>query len=548
MGFEEEYSAVTEDPYWIAEIIFHSVNCQNDLLDNILQNIISENQPVFRDKIRQILCQGKFPESLDESVEYQPGTVFGLNQLEGVVIDIELLETLTATNYIVDQSIFEHLFSKFVKDGKIYITQVKNFLRLVSETDKELLSDYFSIIEQIILDHYNPDQENPIIDAYILDIIVPWASITGTYSTDAIQRSIDTFKIIYQEQVEDFDLETSRPLDIETITTCYKLTNGEIPRFIEGNIQFSFTKPVWDQLARHYLALGLQRPKREAIAKSKLREVPNYLLRDVLGQIALVNQTIFYCERNGFRSSLENLIITNIYKRGWNVERGMERTLPSLLGSTSPRLRAYFATYLIVDQGEISLDLLRWARDVEDYLLRDRIVRELERYGTPDMWIIIANAYHRDIQDRAIGQLKEARMSTTERSQVTIDLLKSPKNKVRALGLDWLQRSGIQQDHLISLFHLRSEDILPTVLSYLSDHEQHFTEEHHQPLFSMIRELLWKPKINQHIRNQMIELGSILARTSWGEQLRQEAKALASSGVKSRLKDAISLLSSLEVP
>ena len=103
--------------------------------------------------------------------------------------------------------------------------------------------------------------------------------------------------------------ETWDLLSVEAIVLSFRMMAREIHPFIETHLQSALTKPNWDQMARYYLALGIFRPSNDALKKSQLRKIPSRLLQDILGQLALVNETIKYCERNGFTPVFENVII-----------------------------------------------------------------------------------------------------------------------------------------------------------------------------------------------------------------------------------------------
>ncbi len=529
----------------VVQIGFHSAFIRNEISASIVRNyFLKNNLPDKYSLETNLALVGAYPAFIDFPTRLPK--LIGPTDIPHFLITPVLLRIVEQAEVGVSGSVVKTLTQQILLQGESSLQILKDYIKMLGRSHKDLLPPTFETIIKIIDDRYDPEVTNIGVERFIENLIIPWNQITNSFAEDWIQQAIDSYKILFQDRIEDFDLESSRTLDIETIVRSYQLSKGEIMKFIESNIQFSFTKPVWEQLARHYLALGIHRPKREAIGKSKLKEVPAYLTRDILGQIAIVNQTLNYSERNGFRHALENLIITNIYRRGWNVERGMERTLPALFGATSPRLRSYLTAYLVIDQGEIHLDLLQWARDVEIFSLRERLVRELERYGTPDMWVVLAGSYHQDLQDRALQQLKEARMSPESRSGIVVDLLESSQPKCRSLGRLWLNEQGIEQKDLGRLFYNYHPDNQQVILHYLKDHRREIDEDLNKPLYDLLNRLAWKPKIGLKTVELASSLVVMLENERLRERLGERMLLLSKTGVGTKIKAAMMLLSELE--
>jgi hypothetical protein len=285
----------------------------------------------------------------------------------------------------------------------------------------------------------------------------------------------------------------------------------EIHPFIEAHLQSALNKPNWDQMARYYLALGIYRPSNNALRKSQLRKIPSRLLQDILGQLALVNETIKYCERNGFTPVFESVIIQNIYKRGWNIEQRLEKSLYSLLGNVSPKLRSYITAYFILEKGEFTREMLVFGREVDNYQIREKILRSLSRFGTADMWLIVAESSFNDISDEAIENLKKSRISKEERNHIISRLIKSSLPKLQTLGLQWLQDYENFEMLYSSLVLSDVPNVWKMTMEFALEHSQTITPYQKNLLFDLAQRILIQSHLEMIYRKLAVEVLLVLA-------------------------------------
>lgn len=318
-----------------------------------------------------------------------------------------------------------------------------------------------------------------------------WKKLTGHTIPDSWLDTITGIEIVNKKVLGKISVDAITPLQVETIITTYKLLKGKIHQIIEENIQFALNKYNWDQLARHYLALGLERPNRDALIASELRKIPKLLLRDQLGRIALVSQTIKYGMQNGFTPSLENVIIQNIYLRGWNIDNKLQSKLSQIIGSVSFKFRSFIAAYLILEKSEMSNEILLMARDVASKVIRDRLLRTLERFGGSEMWYILAGSSFEDLSEPAIEQLKRLRLSKEDRIRLIQTLLNADKLELRELAVIWMDRLEFIDNEQIPLFVSSYEDIWEQLSIYYTSHRVYFLESYHY-FPEIIDEMIWK--------------------------------------------------------
>ncbi|MHA2251298.1 MAG: hypothetical protein ACXAD7_13125, partial [Candidatus Kariarchaeaceae archaeon] len=327
--------------------------------------------------------------------------------------------------------------------------------------------------------------------------------------------------------------------------TTIRLNNSEIHPFLETNIQYALSKPNWDLLARYFLATGIHRPKREAIQNSQLRQVLRRFNRskDVLPQIAVVNETIRYCERNGFTPALEGLIISNLYQRGWNIEKRLERTIVSIMGTVSPRFRAYIAAYLVLEKGEVSEEMLALAREVESVQIREKIVRSLSRFGTVDMWVTLAESMYDDITEEAMDQISKTRFSKDKKIQTTIQLSYSKKKALRDIACQWLQDQQLKADVLPKIISNPHDDIRSMIIIYALEEFEKFSNKH-LILKDLILKIIWQPISDISLRKNALKLLKLLYRFESIEL--DSITPLVFSEVQAKSDEIIKFLSSIQ--
>ena len=115
---------------------------------------------------------------------------------------------------------------------------------------------------------------------YQLDFLINWGKYTSLPLPIHWEDEITGIKVANYDILQNIGIDAISKIPIKTIITSYEVLKGDIHHIIEGNIQFSLKRYNWDQLAKHYLALGLNRPRREELVKSELRKIPSLLLKE----------------------------------------------------------------------------------------------------------------------------------------------------------------------------------------------------------------------------------------------------------------------------
>ncbi|MDH5403073.1 MAG: hypothetical protein OEY49_11325 [Candidatus Heimdallarchaeota archaeon] len=414
------------------------------------------------------------------------------------------------------------------------------FIEVNDKIDEKTSNTWLKSILDMLLPNFNKIKDDEYFIELILEIVFKWRGIAGTNIDDELQDKIFALRIIYSDKLSENKPESWAVLPVETIATVCRLIGGDIHKFVEANIQYSISKPSWEQMAKHYLALGVMRPNKEALMNSQIRRVPELLLRDVLGQIALVNEIIQYCEKNGFTPSLEELIIKNIYKRGWNVDRRLDRIFPTLLGNTSAKLRSYIAAYLILEKGEMSNELLALARDIDDYMIRDRLRRSLDRFGTSDMWIILSESIYQDVANYGVDQLKSMRMSSIERKLAIVQLLHSTNKQLHQLAIQWMDQVEEVEEILPNLISVQAEYLF-IILKKID--LQILNPSQLQLLITRLAELIFLPRVKRTYFDEILQYFSIFTkRKEIKSQIIDILEELALSTIKFKSDKAIQTL------
>ncbi|MHA2090645.1 MAG: hypothetical protein ACW98K_07280 [Candidatus Kariarchaeaceae archaeon] len=440
---------------------------------------------------------------IEENYDYIPSSIFDIPNV---------LDFFTQIGTLMPPNLFQYVIVS-IFNGQY--TDVPSVLKYLSSfrtpTAKKRLPLYFEIINKIVKDRLVHSMKNRYVIDFVDSIVINWVKITQTRLFLQDEFAIDTYRILLIENLTENKPEIWDLLSVEAITLSFKMMRREIHPFIETHLQSALNKPNWDQMARYYLALGIQRPSNDALRKSQLRKIPSRLLQDILGQLALVNETIKYCERNGFTPVFESVIIQNIYKRGWNIEQRLEKSLYSLLGNVSPKLRSYIAAYFILEKGEFTREMLVFGREVDNYQIREKILRSLSRFGTADMWLIVAESSFDDISDEAIENLKKSRISKEERNHIISRLIKSSLPKLQTLGLQWLQDYENFEMLYSSLVLSDVPNVWKMTMEFALEHSQTITPYQKNLLFDLAQRILIQSHLEMIYRKLAVEVLLVLA-------------------------------------
>jgi hypothetical protein len=427
---------------------------------------------------------------------------------QSLILDIpNVLDFFTQIGILMPLNLFQYIVVSIFNGQYTDVPVVRKYLSSFrTPTAKKRFPLYFEIINKIVEDRLHHSMKNNSVIEFVESIVINWENITQTRLFIRDQFAIDTYRILLIDNLTDNRPETWDTLSVEAITLSFKMMRSEIHPFIEIHLQSALNKPNWDQMARYYLALGIYRPSNDALRKSQLRKIPSRLLQDILGQLALVNETIKYCERNGFTSGFESVILQNIYKRGWNIEQRLEKSLYSLLGNVSPKLRSYIAAYFILEKGEYTREMLVFGREIDNYQIREKILRSLSRFGTAEMWLIVAGSSFDDISDEAIENLKKSRISKEERSQIIIRLIKSSQPKLQNLGLQWLHDYENFEALYSSLILTDLPSVWKMTMEFAVEHSQTITHFQKDLVFDLARRILIQSHIEVTYRKLAVEV------------------------------------------
>ncbi|MCY3414277.1 MAG: hypothetical protein INQ03_21710 [Candidatus Heimdallarchaeota archaeon] len=406
----------------------------------------------------------------------------------------------------------------------------KLFIRYLDKVilSQEEADSLANLLINTILDY---NHQNCSYCVHIQSYVDNWKKYTSFQRPEILEDTILGIKLANLDIYEQIELDSIRPITAKTIAISYKLLNGSIHEIIEGNIAFAIKKYNWDQLARHYIALGMQRPTRDALIKSELKDVPKMITRDQLGRIALVSQTLNYCMQYGFTKGFEQLIISNIYLRGWNIDTKIENKLPIVLGTVGYPLRSYFAAYLILDKGDLSPEVLLLAREVNDKVIRDRLLRTLERIGSVDLWYMLAGSTFEDLSSPAIDYLKRARMGKLEKMDLIQRLLNAERRSMRRLGMEWIQAIEFAVEENRYPFTSFYNDTWLVIMEYYLANKR-YLNEHYPNYYTYFASMLLQPNIPKEVNQRLLSI--ILS----DDRMSNQIQMLMDSSVQAR-KDAV---------
>jgi len=269
-------------------------------------------------------------------------------------------------------------------------------------------------------------------------------------------------------------------------------------------------------------------------------------MKDVLGQISLISETITYCQRNGFSPSLENVIIKNLYKRGWNIDRAQSNMIPTLLGNVSPKLRAFFCAYLIIERGDVTSDMLWIAKDVGNHQVRQTLLRTLERFGSTETWFILSHSQFEDVSRQAFELLKSTRMAKEEKLEAVVKMISSDVISVRQLGETWLKETEWTDLEFQQILTSPSTSLAVEFMENARNNG--LAEQDRELLFEISNSIIWDP--NSRIILQETAFDTLVELTNLPEfkpKIIETLSALAGSQVRSRFERSLKALSEIGV-
>ncbi|MHA2100223.1 MAG: hypothetical protein ACW99A_16230 [Candidatus Kariarchaeaceae archaeon] len=449
----------------------------------------------------------------------------------------KIIDFFITTQTFMPQSLFEYIVELIFQNKFTDIEKLIHYITSINHNQRPQISEnYLQTVYQYTENYAYEKLDDPLIIEFCTDFVIEWEKITFRKLREEYENRFDALRIVFEKDLKSNKPNTWDNISVETISYVYKLLKFHVPSLIDGSLQYAMNKPNWEQLARHYLAMGIVRPLTSEIKKTRLKDVPKHLLRDIEGLIALITETILYCERNGFNKAFEDLLMQYMYRRGWNIDRNIARKLPGLFGNISPRLRSYFAAYLVFEQGEVSYDVLKFARDINNYQLRERVLRTLDRYATPEMLIIMAESVYNDISDASVDKLKQARIQVADRKLLLPKLLRSTNIKLRKLAIKWIEDDALTPEIVLLNIVPEYEDMYEFYFEHI-ERMSRFTEKSSQLIFQLFRYIIWKPRIkNQWIKRINCIIESIVKQNLLLEEITDEFKQLLDTHVQKRIE------------
>ncbi|MCH8906573.1 MAG: hypothetical protein IH840_05745 [Candidatus Heimdallarchaeota archaeon] len=442
-----------------------------------------------------------------------------------------------------------NLFQSIIRDiVSLKLTDISGLTTYISKlnhkTHQDLSYEYLDTMLDLLAPVLMENKQEKVIQNLISEILLEWEKITFQKLDENHVFKLDSLKISSDDVLKtSLKINTWDPISVETIVDTYKFYKGEIPNFIEGSIATSLNRPNWEQLARHYLALGIYRPKKSALKSSQLREVPERMI-DVLGQISLISETISYCQRNGFSPPFENVIMKNLYKRGWNIERAMSNLIPTLLGNVSPKLRAFLCAYLIIERGDVTSDMLWIAKDVANHQIRQGLLSTLERFGSAETWIILSHSQFEDLSLQAFEQLKSTRMAKEEKLESVLKMISSENIPLQQLGESWLRKTEWSD---LELQQILTSSSTPLTIEFMKNARNNGLSEYYQELlFQISNTIIWDPESRVILQETAFDTLVKLADLSELKlKIIETLQGLAGSQVKSRFERSLKALSQI---
>jgi hypothetical protein len=501
----------------------------------------------FNDRLYLYMSRYKYPQKLKlyailkrgrSGIENPPWDVSPRSSYEV----LKILNFFYRFKFEIPNNIFLKLMKAYYKyqlDEPLFIEQYLS--SMTSRIDHYKIRDYLEIIIKEIEDNIEFNK----INIELLRILLKWENNSNFSLSQIISDKVTALKILYQDEMDIEKIEAFHMISTGAISNVYQLNNGKIPSLIESNIQYSLRKPNWDQVAQHYLALGLHRPNRDEIMKSQLKDIPSTITKDSLGKIALVTQTINYCKNYGFKPQLEKLIIKNIYFRGWNIERGVSSSLYNLFGSISNRLKSYIAAYLILEKSDITNEALLYASNVENYQIRSNLIRTMDRFGSPDMWLILGESIFEDVMEYAISHLQRTRIPKIEKFELTKRMLISNSPMIRKLGIDFLSTSNFHTEDEPKSIISSYNDTWIAIIDYTTLIKHKLSKEEIKEVLKWLNSIIWQPRLKIEYRDSIYPLIIQLynEEDTWIEQT---FASFINSTIKTRIDEGIETISQLQ--
>ncbi|MCE7735784.1 MAG: hypothetical protein GPJ54_12960 [Candidatus Heimdallarchaeota archaeon] len=415
-------------------------------------------------------------------------------ELEGDQLD-KILTFFTTTQAFMPISLFEHIIGLIFNNEFDDIDRIVNYITSINHNQKPKISEkYLEVAFEYVERNVFDSIDNPIITKFCTNFVIEWEKITFRKPREEDEYRFEALRIVFEKELKTNKPNTWDNISVETIAYVYKLLKLHVPSLIDGSLQYAMNKPNWEQLARHYLAMGIVRPLASEVKKTRLKDVPKYLLRDIEGLIALITEIILYCERNGFNRAFEDLLIQHMYRRGWNIDRNIARKLPGLFGNISPRLRSYFAAYLVFEQGEVSNDILKFARDINNYQLRERVLITLERFATPEILIVLAESEFSDMSEACITKFVNLDLKLPTKKQLLPKLLRSTKIKLRNIGKEWITEDNIEPEIVLREIVPQFEDMYEFYFLQM-ERIKNLNEKKALLIFQFFKYIIWQPRM-----------------------------------------------------
>lgn len=449
---------------------------------------------------------------------------------------IKIISFFSTTQTFMPVTLFTYIITLIFDEKYLDIGEIKAYTTSINHNQhQEISQKYLEIIFDIIESRVYEKIENPSVIEFCTDYVIEWEKITFRKVREEDQYKFDALRIVFEKQLKANKPNTWDDISVETISYVYRLLKLHVPSLIDGSLQYAMNKPNWEQLARHYLAMGMVRPLNSEIKKTRLKDVPTHLLRDIEGLIALITETILYSERNGYNIALENLLIQHLYRRGWNIDRNIARKLPGLFGNISPRLRSYFAAYLVFEQGEVSNDVLKFARDINNYQLRERVLRTLDRYATPDMLLVLAESKFEDLAKASVKKFSDARILTPEKKLLVSKLLQSTNIDLRTIGKQWMEDLDLRPETVLNNIVVYYEDMYDFYFNQF-DRIRNFNEKNSKAIYLFFKYLIWQPKIkNKWLHRILSIIGVISQQNVFSDSIKNELSDLMNTQIQNRV-------------
>ncbi len=241
---------------------------------------------------------------------------------------------------------------------------------------------------------------------------------------------------------------------------------------------------------------------------------------------------------------MEKVIIDNIYFRGWNIERGVSSSLYNLFGSISNRLKSYIAAYLILEKSDISNEALLYASNIENYQIRNNLIRSMDRFGSPDMWLILGESKFEDMTEYAINHLQRTRIAKIEKFELTRRMLISNSYDIRKLGTDFLRTSNFDAEDEPKIIISSYEDTWTAIMDYIQLIIKKISRDENAILLKWLNSIIWKARLRKEFRELIYPL--IIQLYDNDEIINLSLSSFIESTIKNRVDEGIDTLAKIQ--